>query len=120
MKYKSHKVGNIEIMDNDLSYYDLEIRFDHYGRGQSIFSFDSVVHLCQEMGDGWKIPNFDQFRFFKQFYDLRILNFDRGSGYWISDVNSGFPTKQVAYLWDMSVGSAYKGDKFSVRLIREI
>jgi hypothetical protein len=122
MNFKTHKIGLIEIIDNDLSYYRDEILFDSLGRGQTLFSYDVGFSVAKELGDEWRFPSLNEIRYLKTFFDLRVLNFDRGSGYWLhesfDDENVFF--HGVAYLHNLSYGGVPKGEKFSARFVRSI
>ena len=101
------KIGNLEVMAEDL-----KIR-SKYGRG--FFDFEEAKKVCENLGDGWRLPTKDELNVLYKNKD-KIGGF-AGISYWSSTEFS--PTNA----WDQSFGSGYqdygsKNANYSVRAVR--
>jgi hypothetical protein len=122
---RSYNLGNIEIMDRDLSYRDNKINYHPTIKGINRFSYGMSLDLIKQYGDNWRLPTIEEMKFLQEYYNLGILNFSKDA-YWTSDIikdSNGLPYDQNQYAYYLSTrryGGIPKDQRLSVRLIRDI
>jgi len=75
------------------------------------------VHICQSIGDGWRMPIFNEFQLLSDFY-IKGIGLFTNSSYWASNV---FGDRGFCYRFDRKLG--YYSDidrKHAIRPVRKI
>ena len=120
---RSYNLGNIEIMDRDLSYRDNKINYHQTLKGIEVFTYDMAIDLANQYGDNWRLPSIKEFKFLEEYYGLDLLDLS-SSSYWANDSvdESTAPSyNHYAYYFGIKrYGGIPKDQRLKVRLVKDI
>ena len=86
-RMKTFKAGNLEVLAEDLDE----------------MNFSRTEEACRALGQGWRLPTFEEYHLLQCLYELGVGEFDKRGIYWASDpVSPGKPEGSYLKTWSFT------------------